>query len=122
MTRSEIDDAGSTHLLHEPVAAPRQPPESGPVVVLPPREVDAESAGPFEAEVRRACAGARPGQRVVLDFSAATFCDLAAVDVLQRATAAAHASGCVLRVHRPPRSLRRMAEVLSLSAPAGIRG
>lgn len=74
----------------------------------------------FSRAVTDACSSARPGDRVVVDFSGVTFCDTAVLRVLLRGSRAAGTSGCVLQVDRPTRALVRMAAALGLSAKLGI--
>lgn len=88
------------------------------VVVLPPSEVDISTAELLAVSLRQACASGRA--RVVVDFSAVTFCDSSAVTVLLDAAESLRSRGCRLEVRNPNRFLERLAGLLSVSATLGL--
>ena len=89
------------------------------MVVVPPHEVDYESAPVLAAQLADALAAGAGTVRV--DFAAVTFCDSSALSVLIGAVKLATASGQQLVVDNPTPRLLRLAEILSLSEFLGLR-
>lgn len=91
--------------------------DSGEVLVLPPPVVDLSTAEVLARSLEQACA--LGPNRVVVDFSGVTFCDVTVVNVLLQAADALR-DGCDLQVRHPNRFLTRVADLLGLRAQLGL--
>ena len=94
------------------------PDSGGEVTVQAPAELDLATSLQLSDEFALA-RSANPA-RVVIDMSEVTFCDLTALRVLLDAADRLTAQGCVVELHEPPKSLRRMAKLLGVSARLGL--
>ncbi len=88
------------------------------VLVLPPPVVDLSTAEVLTRSLEAACA--LEPDRVVVDFSGVTFCDLTVVDVLLQAADELRGNGCDLQVRHPNRFLTRVADLLGLRSQLGL--
>lgn len=93
--------------------------DSDEVLVLPPPVVDLSTAEVLARSLEQACAvGA---DRVVVDFSDVTFCDVTVVNVLLQAADVLRGSGCDLQVRHPNHFLTRVADLLGLRSELGLQ-
>ncbi len=83
------------------------------VIVVPPLELDLESAGELEEEISNAyMAGAG---MVTVDFAAVLFCDSSGLRVLVNAAKLARRRGAVFEVCNPTRQLLLIASIVGAS-------
>lgn len=92
--------------------------DSSEVLVLPPPVVDLSTAELLAQSLEQACA--LSPDRVVVDFSGVTFCDVTAVNVLLQAADALRSEGCDLQVRHPNRFLTRVVDLLGLRSQLGL--
>jgi anti-anti-sigma factor len=92
--------------------------ERNAVVVVPPAEIDVGTESQFTDSLRNACA--LSPSRVIVDFTDVTFCDSTALRVLVQESARLSDAGCSLEVHKPTRSLRRIAALTGMSRRLGL--
>ena len=88
------------------------------VLVLPPPVLDLSTAEVLARSLEQACA--LGPNRVVVDFSGVTFCDVTVVNVLLQAADTLRGDGCDLQVRHPNRFLTRVADLLGLRSQLGL--
>ena len=94
------------------------PDPGGEVTVQAPPELDLATSLQLSDEF--ALARSANPTKLVIDMSEVTFCDLTALRVLLDAADRLTAQGCVVELQQPPKSLRRMAKLLGVSARLGL--